>query len=205
MLELDDMNMLIKKGGIMRKRILIGLFIACLLLAAGAVYYAANKQAKENSDGVQKAASKNKTDPAPALTGPEKPRSYKDACTLLDAKTAETAIGTNATISNIFSIGGLGREARDYTSTSCQYTNDNKTVTVTLYEYPTTKGAQAGKENAQTQQLVIEDGGTKTSIQPKSSSAQVRDNFVVTVTVIDNDKFDSAKSNQVLKDIMEKL
>lgn len=201
------MSMLNRGNNITRKKIAL-LCIAFLvisgLLATGGILVH-NKNTMNASYNSQKQNTTKKqtvdsTKPTAKLKVPAA-TANKTACDLFDAKIAASIIGAGAIKNDKLPASGN----LEFISTSCEYTTSNKKAAITLYKYPSPEKAIAGKSNAETQQLVLEDGGKKTSIQPKTSVAEVKGKFVVTVTVTNSDKFDTASSQQLLKYIAGKL
>ncbi len=186
-----------------RKKIMIIILGLAMLLALGlAIFLTRHSNNKQSSDN--KTVSKQKIDQTKPLKAPVAPTSgtiHKQACDLLTEKLAIATVGQGAAKNN--KLPSL--QGQDFRASSCEYAATNKKVTVSLYEYTTADKAVAAKDSDATQQTVSEDGGKTTSIQPKTSAAEVKNKFVVTVTVMSGDKFDSDSSQKLLKDITGKL
>ncbi len=187
-----------------RKKLLAPIIILALLLVFGIVFILTQQTDKKQPSNPVKTTTKQKASHSETAKNPEGPTGGsidKNACDLLDSKLAIKTVGEGAVKNDKLTTF----RTADYKSTSCEYAANNKKVSVTLYEYLSAEKAEADKTNAETKQMVVTDGGKTTSLQPKSSVAEVKGKFVVTVTVTVTDKFDSDSSGQLLKDIIAKL
>ncbi len=184
-----------------RKKVLV-VVAGLVLVASGIVVFLlqnADQPLSIDKDTAQRANKSAEAPKAPAL--PTSGTIRKHACDLLNNQLATETLGQKG----VKNDAATSITTPEFRSTSCEYDGDNKKANITLYEYRSAAEAQAGKANAQTQRLVTEDGGKKTSIQPKSSVAEEKGSFVVTATVTVDDEFDRGKSEQLLKSIVGRL